>query len=133
MKFLLLMNYEGGAGCDVPLPEWPQEDIARHIAFQGATGEMLTERGELVSAEGLAGPDAVRTVTSDGRSAPVVTDGPYAEVKEVLAGYWMVDVDSAERAVEIAAHISAAPGLGGVPIQQPIQVRQVMGAESVQG
>ena len=69
-------------------------------------------------------------MTSDGVGAPVVTDGPFPESKELLAGYRMVDVESEERAVEIAARASAAPGPGGVPIQQPIEVRQVMGAPS---
>lgn len=126
MKFMLMMRYEGGAGCDVPLPEWPVEDIDRHLAYQHATDAMLTERGELVSSEGLAGPDAARIVTSDGRAAPVVTDGPFVEVKELLAGFRIVDVESVGRAVEIAAHMSAAPALGGVAIQQPIEVREVM-------
>jgi hypothetical protein len=79
-----------------------------------------------VEAQGLTGPELARVVTSDGRSAPVVTDGPFPESKEFLAGYWIVDVESPERAVEIAAQASAAPGPGGVPIQQPIEVRQVM-------
>ena len=57
-------------------------------------------------------------VSSDGVHAPVVTDGRYPEAKEFLAGYWMVDVDSEERAIEIAARTSAAPGPGGVPIEQ---------------
>jgi hypothetical protein len=67
-------------------------------------------------------------VVSDGRTSPVVTDGPYPEGKELLAGYWVVDVESEERALEIAAKASAAPGPAGAPIGQPIEVRQVMSA-----
>jgi hypothetical protein len=65
-------------------------------------------------------------VTSDGVNAPVVTDGPFQEFKEWVAGYQIVDVESEERAIEIAAKISAVPGPDGVALQQPIQVRQVM-------
>jgi hypothetical protein len=88
----------------------------------------LRERGEFVDAQGLTGPEMVRIVTSDGTGAPVVTDGPFPESKEFLAGYRIVDVESLERALEIAAQASAAPGPGGVPIRQPIEVREVMGA-----
>lgn len=126
MKFLLLMKYEGGAGCDVPMTEWPPEDIEAHIEFQRRLGQELSGAGELVDAQGLSGPELARIVTSDGAGTPVVTDGPFPESKEFLAGYWMVDVESADRAVEIAAKASAAPGPGGVPIQQPIEVRQLM-------
>lgn len=129
-KFLLLMNYEGGAGCDVPMSEWAADDIKAHIEFQRALGKELTDAGELVDGQGLAGPELAKIVTSDGAGAPVVSDGPFPESKEFLAGYWMVDVESEERAIEIAARASAAPGPGGVPIQQPIEVRQVMSAPS---
>jgi hypothetical protein len=129
-KFMLLQKYEGGAGCDVPMTEWAPEDIKAHIDFQVAVNAELLDAGELVDAQGLAWPDAAKLVTSDGVGSPVVTDGPFAESKELLAGYRTVDVDSEARAVEIAARVSAAPGPGGVPIQQPIEVRQVMGAPS---
>ena len=67
-------------------------------------------------------------MVSDGASTPVITDGPYPESKELLAGYRLVDVDRAERALEIAARASAAPGVNGAPIRQPIEVRQVLSA-----
>ncbi|HUZ22084.1 MAG TPA: YciI family protein [Acidimicrobiales bacterium] len=70
----------------------------------------LAERGELVDAQALAGPERARCVVSDGVSAPVITDGPFPESKELLAGYRLVDVERIERAVEIAAQASAAPG-----------------------
>jgi hypothetical protein len=129
-KFLLLQKYEGGAGCDVPMTEWTPEDIQAHIDFQHELNKQLTDNGELLAAEGLAGPELAKVVTSAAAGAPVVTDGPFPESKEFLAGYRMVDVESEARAVEIAAQASAAPGPGGVPIQQPIEVRQVMGAPS---
>ena len=125
MKYMLLMSYAGGAGCDVPMTEWPPEDIAAHMEFQQALGKELTDSGELVGAEGLAAPELAQIVTSDG-TTPVVTDGPFPESKEFLAGYWMIDVATPERAIEIAARASAAPAVGGLPIQTPIEVRQLM-------
>jgi len=127
MKYMLLMNYGGIDGC-APMSEWKPEDIRAHIDFQGRLGAELTERGELVDAQGLAGPEVAKFVVSDGVGAPVVTDGPFPESKELLAGYWLVDVDTPARAVEIAAQASAAPGPGGAPIKQPIEVREVMSA-----
>jgi hypothetical protein len=67
-------------------------------------------------------------VVWDGTGAPVITDGPFPESKELLAGYRLVDVETAGRAIEIAAQASAAPGMNGVPIRQPIEVRQVLSA-----
>ncbi|MEU8894733.1 YciI family protein [Nocardia sp. NPDC048505] len=126
MKYLLLKTYGDAAHCDTPISEWAPEDIAAHIEFQRALGDELAKSGELVDAQGLAGPDEARIVSSDGRSAPVVTDGPFPETKEFLAGYWLVDVDSPERALEIAARASASPGPGGRPIGEYIEVRALM-------
>lgn len=128
MRFMLLQNYgEVESDCP-PMTEWPVEDINAHITFQQVLNQELQASGELVDAQGLAGPDQAKFVVSDGVSAPVVTDGPYPESKELLAGYRLIDVDSLERALQIAAQASAAPGVGGAPIRQPIEVRQVMGA-----
>jgi hypothetical protein len=128
MRFMLLQNYgEVESGC-APMTEWNPEEIRAHIAFQQALNAELAELGELVDAQGLAGPDQARFVVSDGTSAPVITDGPYPESKELLAGYRLVDVGTAERAIEIAARASAAPGPAGVPIRQPIEVREVLSA-----
>ncbi|MBF4996414.1 hypothetical protein IRT45_04485 [Nocardia sp. BSTN01] len=132
MKYMLLKTYRPAAHCETPISEWPPEDIAAHIEFQRALGAALRESGELVDAQGLAFPDQARIVRADGRSAPVVTDGPFPETKEFLAGYWIVDVDSAERALEIAAQASAAPGPGGDPIGEYIEVRAVMDAPAAE-
>ncbi|MBB5800743.1 hypothetical protein F4560_000511 [Saccharothrix ecbatanensis] len=126
-KFLLLMNYGPAANCDVPMDQWPHEDIAAHIQFQNDLGSELTGNGELVDAQGLASPELAKTVTFTGSGAPVVTDGPFPESKELLAGYWMVDT-TLERALEIAAKASAAPGPNGVPMGIPIEVRELMSA-----
>ncbi len=128
MRFMLLQNYEGGAGCTVPMTEWTPEEVQAHIDCQRAINHELTERGELVDAQALTIPPLAKFVIHNGIGAPAVTDGPFPETKELLAGYRIVDVESPERAIEIAAEVSAAPAQGGVPIQQPIEVREVMEA-----
>ena len=127
MRFLLLQNYgpvESGMG---PMLEWSQSDIQAHIDFQVALNGELSALGELVDAQGLSGPEAAIVVTSDGRGAPLISDGPFPESKELVAGYRLIEVASWDRAIEIAAQASAAPGIGGEPIRQPIEVRQVLG------
>ncbi len=129
MKYMLLMNYATGGP---RLSEWAPEDIKASGAHMSAIHEELAATGELIGAEGLTGPEAAKIVTHDGVGAPVVTDGPFPESKEFLAGYWLVDVESEERAIEIAARTSAAPGLGGKPAAREIQVRPVMGAADME-
>ena len=109
-----------------PMHEWTPEEIQASGAHMMQIHRELTERGELLGAEALSGPEAAKIVTSDGLGAPVVTDGPFPEAKEVLAGFWMIDVESEQRAIEIAARTSAAPGPGGRPTRRPIEVRAVM-------
>jgi hypothetical protein len=128
MRFMLSMSYGEVEPPVPPMSEWTPADIKAHIAFQHALDKALAEAGELVDAQGLAGPELAKFVVSDGTSSPVVTDGPFPESKELLAGYWVVDVESLERALEIAAQASAAPGPNGVPIRVPIQVREVLSA-----
>ncbi len=125
MRFMLLQHYAPAENCGVPMHEWRPEDIEAHIAFQQALNAELLTSGELVDAQALSG-DA-KTVTNTG-SAPVITDGPFPETKELLAGYRLIDVESLDRALEIAARASAAPGPNGVPIGDHIEVRAVMGA-----
>jgi hypothetical protein len=129
MKYMLLMNYAAG---DAAVAEWTPEERRASGAHMAAIHEELAASGELLGAEGLTGPAAAKTVTHDGVGAPVVTDGPFPEAKELLAGYWLVDVESEERAIEIAARTSAAPGPGGVPSAREIQVRPVMGAADME-
>jgi hypothetical protein len=127
MKFMLLQDYGGVDESVPPMGEWTPEEVDAHITYQKDLNAELRERGELVDARGLASPELAKFVVSDGTAAPVVTDGPFPESKELLAGYRMIDVESVERAVEIAARGSAAPGPGGIPIKQTIEVREVMG------
>ncbi|HXF32916.1 MAG TPA: YciI family protein [Solirubrobacterales bacterium] len=124
MKFMLLQYYGGVEGL-VPMTEWAPEEAQAHIDFQLDLNAELRERGELVEAQALTAPELAKRVVSDG-GAPVVTDGPFPESKELLAGYRMIDVESEERAIEIAARGSAAPGPGGAPIRDRIEVREVM-------
>jgi hypothetical protein len=122
MKYILMMNtMKLGRG----VPDWSQNDLQTHIAFMQNFSTDLRASGELVSAEGLAFPDQARLVRA-GKDGMPITDGVFPEGKEFLAGYWIVDVESPERAYAIAARASAAPGLGGAPLNMPIEVRPVM-------
>jgi len=127
MKYMLLMNYAPIEGVP-PIHQWAPEEVKASWSYMGQIHQELAESSELLGAEGLSGPEAAKIVTSDGASAPVVTDGPFPEAKEFLAGFWMVDVDSEQRAIEIAARTSAAPGPGGRPTRRPIEVRPIMSA-----
>lgn len=124
MKFMLMMHAPGGKG-DYQIGDWSPDDFKAHIAFMHRFNKELTEAGEFVGGEGLAPPGQARLVRA-GKNGVPVTDGPFAEAKEFLAGYWIVEVDTAERAYELAARASAAPGPGGAPLNMPIEVRQVM-------
>lgn len=128
-KFLLLVNMDGG-NVETPMLEWDEPDMKAHMQYLNDHLEGLRQRGELVDVNALTWPQHGKVVRAAGVSAPVLTDGPYAESKEVLAGYEMIDVESEERALEIAAELSAAPGPGGVPIEQPIEVRRVMSSDA---
>jgi len=123
-RYLLVVDFQPGV-VDTPMEEWKPEEVTAHLDYYRALHRELVDSGELVESEVLAPPDLAKIVTSDG-TAPVVTDGPFQEFKEWLAGYQIVDVESEERAIEIAGKISAVPGPDGVALQQPIQVRQVM-------
>jgi hypothetical protein len=123
MKYILMMN--GSKKNWGEFMTWPKEDLKAHIAFMGSFTGKLAASGELVSADGLATPDQAKIVRAGSDGAPV-TDGVFPESKEFLAGWWIVDVENAERAYQIAAGASAAPGRGGKPMNMPIEVRQVM-------
>jgi hypothetical protein len=127
MKFMLMMHAPRGNG-DYQINSWKPEEFRAHIQFMKDLNKGLREAGELVTVEGLAPPGQARIVRSQGEGAPEVTDGPFGELKEFLVGYWLLDVESAERAYAIAAKASTAPGPGGKPLGIPIEVRQVMSA-----
>jgi hypothetical protein len=125
MKYMLMMHAPKTGWQDAGIGTWPPNDIKAHIGFMISFSKRLAEAGELVGAEGLSGPEEAIVVRAN-KSGQPVTDGVFPESKEFLAGYWIVDVDSPERAHQIAAEASAAPGKGGVPMIMPIEVRQVM-------
>ncbi|HET7454222.1 MAG TPA: YciI family protein [Solirubrobacterales bacterium] len=128
MKFMLLQAYGGVPEGTPPMTRWTPEEVDAHITYQKDLNAELTERGEFVDARGLSAPQLAKFVVWDEGGSPVVTDGPFPESKELLAGYRIIDVESVERAIEIAAQGSAAPGPGGRPIKQVIEVREVMDA-----
>src|ERR1700726_332833 len=122
MWVLLMLNtMRAGQGG----PQWTDHDLQAHIAFMIGLNKDLHQSGELVSAEGLSFPDQAKLVRAGKDDVPI-TDGVFPESKEFLAGYWIVDVDSPERAYAIAAKASAAPGPGGAPLNMPIEGRPVM-------
>jgi hypothetical protein len=126
MKFMLMMHAPRGSG-DYQLNSWKPEEFRAHIQFMKDLNKDLRAAGELIGAEGLAPPGQARIVrAANGDGAPEVTDGPFAETKEFLVGYWIVDVENAERAYAIAGKASTAPGPGGKPLSIKIEVRQVM-------
>ena len=129
MKYMILTyasqpDYDGMAGKAGDQPAWSAEDFAAMGAFMESFNAELTESGELVETRGLAAPVHTRRVRlQDG--VPVVTDGPYAEAQEVLAGYWVVECDGFDRATEIAARLSACPAPEHVRSRAVADVRPI--------
>ena len=124
MKYILMMHAPKGTG-DWAITDWDPKDFQAHMDFMHRLNKDLTQSGELVGCEGLAEPAQAKVVRAGTDGRPV-TDGVFPEAKEFLAGYWIVDVESPERAYEIAAQASVAPGPGGAPLYLAIEVRQVM-------
>jgi hypothetical protein len=123
VKYLLMIHVPYATG---EYESWAPEAWEAHADYLRRMNRGLTESGELVNVQALTPPGAARIVRAGKNGAPAVTDGPFPEAKEFLAGFWMVDVERPERAYEIAAQGSAAPGPDGLPLNMPIEVRQVM-------
>ncbi|WP_246017307.1 YciI family protein [Micromonospora pisi] len=128
VKYMLLMQFSAATADFPSIDTWSPQEIQAHIGFMRDSNAKLAADGEMVDGQGLAGADQARIVRAGVGGAPVVTEGPFAETKEFLAGYWIVDCETPERAVEIAAHLSTAPGPGGHPLNMPIEVRPIMSA-----
>ncbi len=126
MKYILMMQFPFGEWKTQRFGLWPKEDMKAHMDFLRQFNKELNQSGEFVRTEGLGGPEQMKIVRAGQNGTPAVTDGPFPESKEVLAGYWIVDVETPERAVALAARASAAPGPGGVPLNMPIEVHPVM-------
>jgi hypothetical protein len=127
-KYLFLKHYRGAPAAvnDVPMDEWTPEEIQAHIQFMQDFADRLKDTGEYVDSQALSAEGAWVRYGGDGK--PPVTDGPFAETKDLIAGFMIVDVDSHERAIELAGELSAAPGAGGKPIHEWLEVRPFMTA-----
>jgi hypothetical protein len=123
VKYMLLIhgNSEGWKDLD----DWSQEDLQAMVRFMHGINADLSASGELLDAQGLAGPEYAKTVRAGQDGEPIITDGPFSETKEVLAGFWLLEVSSEQRALEIAARVSATPGPGGILINQPVEVHPI--------
>jgi hypothetical protein len=123
MKYLLLKHYRGAPTPvnDVPMEQWTPAEIDAHVAYMDEWAKRLEGTGEFVEGQALSQEGTF--VRSDGEGRPPVTDGPFAETKDLIAGWMVIDVDSYERAIELAGELSAAPGAGGKPINEWLEVR----------
>ena len=127
-KYLFLKHYRGAPAAvnDVPMDQWTPEEIHAHLQYMEDFADRLRDSGEFVDGQALSSDGA--WVRHDGDGRPPVTDGPFAETKDLIAGWMIVDVDSYDRAVELAGELSAAPGAGGTPIHEWLEVRPFMGS-----
>ena len=126
-KYLLLKHYRGAPAAvnDVSMDKWTPEEITAHVKYMNDFAAELRETGEFVDERALA-PGGM-WVRYDGEGRPPVTDGPFAETKDLIAGWMIIDVDSRERAIELAGELSAAPGKDGEPIHEWLEVRPLYG------
>jgi hypothetical protein len=129
-KYLFLKHYRSLSApdpvTDVPMDHWTPEEVEAHFRFMSDFAARLEASGELVDSRALAAEGL--WVRSDGEGRPPVTDGPFAETKDLIAGWMIVDVDSQERAIELAGELSSAPGAGGEPVQEWLEVRPFLTA-----
>jgi hypothetical protein len=127
-KYLLLKHYRGAPAAvnDVSMDQWTPEELSAHVQYMENFARRLEGTGEFVDGQALS-PEGT-FVRYDGEGRPPVTDGPFAETKDLIAGWYVIDVDSYERAVELAGELSAAPGAGGKPIHEWLEVRPFLGA-----
>lgn len=137
MKFLIMVQgtqglYDAMAGQAAGGRSWTQEELAAMYAHMEALNNELAERGELVDGQGLVEPKQARLVSAKG-GAPVVSDGPYGETKEVVVGYWVVDVENIDRAIEIAARAYECPTPAWLTDPPPLVVHQIQEAPEATG
>ncbi|MGW2521297.1 YciI family protein [Streptomyces sp. NPDC001617] len=130
MKYLVMVqctqaDYEGMRGrANATSPAWSQEDVQAMYAFMGAINDDLAETGELIDAQGLVEPARTRQVGLGEDGKPVITDGPYGETKELLAGYWVLDCASLDRVTEIAERVIQCPQPAGAR-NYPVVIRPI--------
>ncbi|MBJ7288447.1 YciI family protein [Williamsia sp.] len=126
-KYLLLKHYRGApeAPNSVPMDQWTPDEIDAHMQYMNDFAGRLETTGEFVDSQALSSQGTF--VRSDGPGRPPVTDGPFAETKDLIAGWMVIDVDSYDRALTLAGELSAAPGAGGEPIHEWLELRPFMG------
>ncbi|MEH3052649.1 MAG: YciI family protein [Patulibacter minatonensis] len=129
-KFLLLKHYRGAPAAvnDIAMEHWTPDEVTAHIQFMRDFAERLRGTGEYVDGQALA-PGGL-WVRYDGEGKPPVTDGPFAETKDLIAGWMVIDVEDQARAIELAGELSAAPGAGGRPIHEWLEVRPFYGEQA---
>ena len=122
-KYLLLKHYRGGPRPldDTPMDQWTPDEVSAHIQFMQDFADGLRASGEYIDGQALA-PEGT-FVRYDGEGRPPVTDGPFAETKDLIAGWMVIDVDDYDRAVELAGELSAAPAAEGKPLREWIELR----------
>ena len=122
-KYLFLKHYRGAPAPsnDIPMDQWTPEEVEAHMQYMRDFSDRLVQSGEFVDAQALASEGT--WVRNDGPGRPPVTDGPFAETKDLIAGWMVIDVDSYDRAVELAGELSAAPGANGEPIHEWLELR----------
>jgi len=127
-RYLLLKHYRGAPASDndVPMGQWTPEEISAHVQYMEDFAARLESTGEFVDSQALS-PEGT-FVRSGGEGRPPVTDGPFAETKDLIAGWMVIDVETYERALELAAELSAAPGAGGEPIHEWLELRPFLTA-----
>ncbi|WP_022916326.1 YciI family protein [Ruania albidiflava] len=122
-KYLLLKHYRGAPAAtnDVPMEQWTPEEWDAHVRYMDDFADQLQASGEYVDSQALS-PEGT-FVRFDGEGKPPVTDGPFAETKDLIAGWMVIDVDSYDRALEVAGQLSAAPGAGSQPVGEWLELR----------
>ncbi len=130
MKYLVMvqgsqLDYDAmnGKGSESS-PAWSEQDLKAMFSFMSELNNDLAESGEFVDGNGLAAPAETRFVSVGKDGPPVITDGPYSETKELLAGYWVLDCESLERVTEIAARVLECPQPAGTPYY-PVVIRPI--------
>ncbi|WP_035770118.1 YciI family protein [Arthrobacter castelli] len=122
-KYLMLKHYRHTPATEdgVPMTQWTPDEVSAHMQFMNDFAARLQESGEFVDSQAVS-PEGT-FVRYDGEGRPPVTDGPFAETKDLIAGWIVIDVDSYDRAVEVAGELSGAPGAGGEPIHEWLELR----------
>ncbi|MFD8003743.1 YciI family protein [Streptomyces mirabilis] len=131
MKYLVMVqgtqaDYEGMRGKgSADAPAWSEQELQAMYAYMGAINDDLTKSGELVDGQGLAEPAQTRLVTAGQDGKAVITDGPYSETRELIAGYWVLECESLERVTEIAERVTRCPGPEGAT-NYPVVIRPIL-------